>query len=92
MDITSRQEIIVWLSNGHLSKKLRRFGTVIYVSFKMKYLIMYVNSDQLTEKITQISKLSFVKKVEISPRQDLKTDYHEDNADEPTDIKQMEEN
>ncbi|AXX64621.1 DUF2129 domain-containing protein [Bombilactobacillus bombi] len=92
MDITSRQEIIVWLSNGHLSKKLRRFGTVIYVSFKMKYLIMYVNSDQLTEKITQISKLSFVKKVEISPRQDLKTDYHEDNAYEPTDIKQMEEN
>ncbi|RHW46907.1 DUF2129 domain-containing protein [Bombilactobacillus bombi] len=92
MDITSRQEIIVWLSNGHLSKKLRRFGTVIYVSFKMKYLIMYVNSDQLTEKITQISKLSFVKKVEISPRQDLKTDYHEDNTNESTGIKQMEEN
>lgn len=77
MELTTRQEIIIWLKNGRLCKKLRRFGTIIYVSFKMKYVIMYVNSEQAEEKIAQIADLAFVQNVELSPRQNLKTDYSE---------------
>ncbi|WP_181189619.1 YlbG family protein [Bombilactobacillus bombi] len=79
MEFIPRQELIVWLTNGRLSKKLRRFGTIIYVSFRMNYVILYVNTAQTEEKIAQISKLSFVKQVEISHRQDLRTDYSESN-------------
>lgn len=75
MKLTPRQEIIVWMSNSHPSKRLRRFGTVIYVSFKMNYAIMYLDQANLKSQIKVIEKLSFVTKIELSPRQDLETDF-----------------
>ena len=90
MELTARQEIIIWLTNGRLCKKLRRFGTIIYVSFKMKYVIMYVNSAQAKEKIAQIAQLDFVKDVKLSPRQDLKTDYSEEQIANLHNISNME--
>ena len=90
MELMARQEIIIWLTNGRLCKKLRRFGTIIYVSFKMKYVIMYVNSAQAEEKMVQIAQLDFVKDVELSPRQDLKTDYSEEQIVNLHNISNME--
>ncbi|NVY95710.1 YlbG family protein [Lactobacillus sp. DCY120] len=75
MEITSRQELIVWLSNCRLSKKLRRFGTVIYVSFKMNYVILYVDQADLETTVAQIQALKFVTEVQLSPRQELLTNF-----------------
>ncbi|UQS82737.1 YlbG family protein [Bombilactobacillus folatiphilus] len=77
MKLIPRQEVIVWMNNSHPSKKLRRFGTVIYVSFKMNYAIMYLDQAKLKQQVEQIARLSFVSKVELSPRQDLET-YFDD--------------
>ena len=75
MQITARQEIIVWLTTCRSSKKLRRLGTVVYVSCKMNYAIMYLTAQHSQTLMAKINDLPFVKRVELSPRQTLKTDY-----------------
>lgn len=73
--ITERQEIIVKLKNGHLNKRLRQFGTIIYVSRKMKYAILYVNADDADKKLAKLQGQSFVVHAEKSPRKTLTTQY-----------------
>ncbi|UQS83760.1 YlbG family protein [Bombilactobacillus thymidiniphilus] len=75
MEFTERQEVIVWLSHSRLSKRLRKFGTIIYVSFQMNYVIMYLDKAQLTTKMKHLEELSFVTSVEISPRLELETNF-----------------
>jgi len=80
--IGQRQGIIVWLHSLKFAKNLKKYGNIHYVSKRLKYVVLYCDiqeSESLSEKLEQ---LSFVKKVELSYRPFLKTDFESAKPDE----------
>jgi Uncharacterized protein conserved in bacteria len=44
-----RQALYVWVYSLKWRKKLQRYGTIYYTSPKMKYVMLYVNSNRASE-------------------------------------------
>lgn len=79
--IQKRRGIIVWLTSLKYAKQLRKFGNVIYVSKKMKYAVVYTNEEMVERTISHLESLYFVKKVDISVKPELKTEYQNAKPD-----------
>lgn len=71
----NRQGIIVWFQHRKNIRHIRRFGHLVYVSKRMRYAVLYVDQAELDSVIEDISKLSYVSKVDVSYKPFLKTDY-----------------
>lgn len=76
-----RQGIIIWLYSLKQAKMLRRFGNVHYVSKRLKYVVLYCNQDEIKETMEKIQTYSFVKKVDLSYKPDLKTEFENSKPD-----------
>lgn len=68
---TERQGIIVWVYTLRQLKNLKRIGYIHYVSDRMKYVVLYVNKDEVEKKISHLNNLHFVRRAEISPRPEI---------------------
>lgn len=79
--IQKRRGIIVWLTSLKYAKQLRKLGNVIYVSKKMKYAVVYTNEEMVERTISHLESLYFVKKVDISVKPELKTEYQNAKPD-----------
>ncbi|WP_062197747.1 YlbG family protein [Massilibacterium senegalense] len=76
-----RRGLIVWLSSLKYAKQLRKFGNVLYVSKKMKYAVVYTDEEIIERLKEQLESLYFVKKVDMSLKPDLKTEYQNAKPD-----------
>ncbi len=74
-EMTARQGVIVYLYRLRQSRQLRKFGQIEYVSKRMKYVVLYMNQDQIKQNIAKIKKMRNVRKVQLSYRPFLRTDY-----------------
>ncbi|GAW63250.1 YlbG family protein [Ligilactobacillus acidipiscis] len=74
-EIKQRQSIVVYLYHLKQSKILRKYGTIQYVSRKMKYVVLYLDQDKVAETMEKVAKLKFVKAVVKSPRPEIKRDF-----------------
>ena len=79
--LVARQGIIVYLHTLKQVKMLRRFGNIHYVSKKLKYVVLYTNMDDVEATVEKLNSYSFVKKVEISYKPFIKTDYENSKPD-----------
>jgi uncharacterized protein YlbG (UPF0298 family) len=70
-----RTGIIVWLYSAKQARKLRRYGLIYYVSERMKYVVMYVDSAAAANTIQQMEKQRFVRAVDVSPHGTIATEY-----------------
>ena len=70
-----RQGVIVWLYSLKQVKYFRRFGNIHYVSKRLKYIVVYMDMDEIEYAMKKMKSLSFVKKVEKSYRPFLKTEF-----------------
>ncbi|GKQ42817.1 hypothetical protein RD055328_07400 [Companilactobacillus sp. RD055328] len=70
-----RKGLIIWMYSLRGQKSLKNLGNVYYVSKKMKYAVMYVDKKNLEATIEKISKMRFVKKVELSLRDEIDMDF-----------------
>lgn len=70
-ELKKRQGIVIWVYTLRQLKNLKRFGYIHYVSNRMKYIVMYVDMDEVEKKVEQMSKLHYVRKVEISRRPEI---------------------
>ena len=70
-----RQGIIVWLYTPKYLNQLSQYGTLHYVSKKMKYALLYVEKKKLDKVKSQLIKLHFVRSIEDCHYQDLTADY-----------------
>lgn len=75
MEIIERQGIFVWFQHRRNISQIKRYGHIIYVSHKMRYLLLYVNRDEIDEKEAQLKNLPFVIKLERSYKPYLKTSF-----------------
>lgn len=73
--IDERIGLSVWLNSLKHIRHIRRFGHIIYVSKKMKYVILYCAKADLERTIEKLNSFPFVKLVQPSYRPYLKTDY-----------------
>ena len=76
-----RTGLIVWVSDPKSARHLDRFGTVHYISKRMNYAVMYIYADRYEETVRQLQKQSFVRKIERSYRNEIKTEYNSNMPD-----------
>ncbi|TFB23351.1 DUF2129 domain-containing protein [Filobacillus milosensis] len=81
--MVKRQGLVVWIKHHKYAKRLRRYGHMIYSSRKQKYLLLYVDQDQVEDVIEQIQRLNFVKKVDYSYKPYVDTVYQKKDKHEP---------
>ncbi|MUT66798.1 YlbG family protein [Paenibacillus sp. NEAU-GSW1] len=79
--LPERTGYIIWVSDLKAARNLDKYGTVHYMSRKMHYVVMYMNADRAEEAVRTIGRLPFVRKIERSYRNELKTEYSKDNED-----------
>ncbi|QFT88750.1 hypothetical protein FIU87_08845 [Bacillus sp. THAF10] len=79
--LSQRQGIVVWLHSLKQAKLLRRYGNVIYISKKLKYVLFYCNRDDVEMLVEKLNKQSYVKKVDVSPKHAIKTHYENSRPD-----------
>lgn len=70
-----RRALIVWVYSLKQLKNLRRHGLIHYVSNRMKYVVLYVNEEDVELAEEKIGKLHFVRKVERSYRPDIAMNF-----------------
>ena len=73
--IQKRRGLIVWVYSLRQLKNLRRFGTIHFVSNKMKYVVLYVNEEEVEEAMEKINRLHFVREIEQSYRPDIEMNF-----------------
>jgi uncharacterized protein YlbG (UPF0298 family) len=73
--------LAVWLHHLKMARHLRRFGNVHYVSQKMRYAILYVDEKRADDTIKKLNRLNYVKRVDISKRHELKTEFQNAKRD-----------
>lgn len=71
-----RQGIIIYVKNLKNIRPLRHYGQIYYVSKKMKYVVLYVDENKADEVVATLNKQNFVKKVVLSHKREVNTDYH----------------
>ncbi|MBW8348656.1 YlbG family protein [Bacillus sp. IITD106] len=79
--LNGRQGLIVWLFSLKNAKALRRFGNVHYISKRMKYVVLYCAQDEAESLAEKLSSMPFVKKVELSYKPFLKTEFENAKPD-----------
>lgn len=70
-----RQALYVWVYSLKWRKKLQRYGTVYYTSPKMKYIMLYVNSNRAAEVKRELMSKNYVKRVSLAHRKELDEHY-----------------
>ncbi|QMU07466.1 YlbG family protein [Levilactobacillus suantsaii] len=81
-EIQPRQSLIVYTYSLKQTRQLKRYGTVMYVSKKMRYVVLYVDQDQVTDLVDQLQHLRFVKRVVPSDRPKIKETFN--GVEKPT--------
>ncbi|WEK52863.1 MAG: YlbG family protein [Candidatus Cohnella colombiensis] len=76
-----RTGYIVWFSDTKAARGLDKYGTLHYVSRKMQYAVLYMNADVAEEAVKNLQKLPYVRKIERSYRNEIKTEYEKDTQD-----------
>lgn len=77
----TRKGLIVWVSDVKAARTLDRHGTLHYISRKMKYAVLYIHAEREQEVLAQLKRLNFVKKIEPSYRNEIKTEYNSNMQD-----------
>ncbi|MGM1049940.1 Uncharacterized protein YlbG, UPF0298 family [Paenibacillus uliginis N3/975] len=73
--LAERTGYIIWVSDVKAARNLEKYGSVHYISRRMQYVVMYVNADRADETVKNIRRLSYVRKIERSYRNEIKTEY-----------------
>lgn len=76
-----RTALSVWLYTNRHVNKLKRFGSIHYVSRKMNYVVLYIDLEDKAETIAKISQFHFVKKIDESHRPEMSMDFQKSLED-----------
>lgn len=87
MAVTERVGLVVWVYSLKQIRALRHYGTVMYVSKKMKYVYLYLDQADVAETQAKLQKLRFVRKTDVSMRPALATEYGPDQDTEMNRLK-----
>ncbi|AJY76444.1 YlbG family protein [Paenibacillus beijingensis] len=72
---SERTGYIVWVNDWKAARNLEKYGNVHYISRKMHYVVIYLNSERAEDTLRNVQRLPYVKKIERSYRNEIKTEY-----------------
>ncbi len=75
--IKPRRSLIVYMHSMKQVRQLKRFGIIQYQSRKERYVVLYMDENQVPAATAKINKLNFVRKVEPSYRPDVAMNFGE---------------
>ncbi|MGT2949827.1 hypothetical protein BU202_00680 [Streptococcus cuniculi] len=70
-----RVSLAVYLHYNRDARKLNQYGDIIYHSRRLRYLLLYVNQENVDNLMTSLKKEKFVKKVIPSHLKELDTNF-----------------
>ncbi|ASR46906.1 YlbG family protein [Paenibacillus kribbensis] len=73
-----RTGYIIWVSDIKAARNLEKYGNVHYISRRMHYVVIYMNADRAEDTVKNIRRLSYVRKVERSFRNEIRTEYNDE--------------
>ncbi|WP_152382065.1 YlbG family protein [Paenibacillus brasilensis] len=73
-----RTGYIIWVSDIKAARNLEKYGNVHYISRRMHYVVIYMNADRAEDTVKNIRRLSYVRKIERSFRNEIRTEYNDD--------------
>ncbi|SDJ03967.1 YlbG family protein [Salimicrobium halophilum] len=76
-----RQGIIVYFQQMKNVRHLKKYGHLIHASKRQKYALIYVNRDNLNEKMEALQQLPYVHRVEPSYKPEVRVDYENAKPD-----------
>ena len=76
-----RTGYIVWYSDWKAARGLDKYGVLHYMSRKMNYAVLYLGAESAEETLRHLQKLPYVKKIERSYRNEIKTEYERNVPD-----------
>lgn len=76
-----RRGIYIYFKHVRDINKLEKYGNVIAVSKKNRYIYIYVDDDNIDNLLTELNSKKFVKKVIISELVDLSLDFAINNEE-----------
>lgn len=76
-----RTGLIVWLKDDRQAKGLEKYGTVHYVSKRMKYAVVYIDAERYEAIVKNLSRLPYVRKVERSLRNEIPTEFDTERSE-----------
>ncbi|SDB87386.1 Uncharacterized protein YlbG, UPF0298 family [Pelagirhabdus alkalitolerans] len=77
---TKRQGLIVWFQHMKNIKQLKRYGHLIAISRQSKYAVIYVDQDDVEDKVTKLESLPFISKVEPSFKPFIRQEFESKTA------------
>lgn len=77
-----RTGYIIWVNDVKAARNLEKYGSVHYLSRRMHYVVMYVNAERGEDIMRNVRKLPYVRKIERSYRNEIKTEYSKNTEDE----------
>ncbi|MFC3344257.1 YlbG family protein [Paenibacillus abyssi] len=72
---------IIWVSDLKAARSLEKYGSIHYMSRKMHYVVIYMNAERADDTVRNIQRLPFVKRIERSYRNEIKTEYNSNVED-----------
>ncbi|MFB5677599.1 YlbG family protein [Paenibacillus terreus] len=70
-----RTGYIIWVSDVKAARNLEKYGSVHYISKRLQYVVMYMDAHRAEDTIKNIRRLPYVRKIERSFRNEIKTEY-----------------
>jgi uncharacterized protein YlbG (UPF0298 family) len=72
---TGRQGLVVYLYYNRDARKVSKYGDVHYHSRRLRYLLLYLNQEEVEETMAELSQQKFVKEVKPSYFDEIDTDF-----------------
>lgn len=93
LEMIPRRGLVVWVYSLKHLRQLRRFGYIHYASKKMKYVVLYVNEQEVESTIDKLNKQFFVRSVDVSYRPDINMNFtnrlgNEEDNQEPREFEE----
>lgn len=79
-EMNPRRGVVVWVYSLKQIKALRHYGTVMFVSKRMKYVYLYMDETEVTSVVPKLEALRFVRAVTVSPHPELAMTYGQGSA------------
>lgn len=67
--------LVIYLYYNRDARKVMKYGDLYYHSRRSRYLVIYINKEDMEEKLKDISRLTFVKEVKVSAFDDINCDF-----------------
>ncbi|MFC0213206.1 YlbG family protein [Paenibacillus chartarius] len=78
---TERTGLIIWVNDVKAARNLDKYGSLHYISKKMHYAVLYVPASRAEEITRNLLRLPYVKSIERSYRNEIKTEYNSNMPD-----------